>query len=70
MALHNWLELAALLVVLSAGAVLWRALRTWLRRNEGFEGVVEEKGKPAVRSQMDVEEEIKHLEALLGRNDE
>ena len=70
MDLRNWLELAALLVILAAGAFLWRALRIWLRGNEGYRGLIQEKGKPEVRSKMDVEKEIAHLEALLGRNNE
>lgn len=63
----NWVELAVLLVIIAAGLLLWRAAKKRLDREGGVEGIVTERGKPARRKQMDVEEEIRQLKERLGR---
>ena len=67
MALSNWIELAALLLVIVTGLTLWLILRRRLKRHDGFEGFFDEKGRLPARRKMDVEEEIEHLENLLGK---
>ncbi|MCL2105700.1 MAG: hypothetical protein FWH26_01345 [Oscillospiraceae bacterium] len=67
MAMSNWLELAALLLGIAAGLVLWRACKRKLKRESGFEGIATEHGRLARRQQLDAEEEIKRLKARLGR---
>ena len=67
MAFSNWLELAALLLVAAAGTALWWLCRRKLRSCDGFVGIIKERGKPPARRRLDVEEEIKHLESILGR---
>ena len=67
MAFSNWVELAALLLVAATGTVLWRVCRSRLQRNDGFEGVIKERGKLPARRRLDVEEEIECLEAILGK---
>jgi len=67
MSLSNWLEFGALLLVAATGLVLWRLFRGRLRRHDGFEGIIEERGKQSVRHKLDVEEEIEHLESILKR---
>ena len=61
----NWIELAALLLTVATGLILWRVCAKKLRRQEGFEGIIEERGLPPVRRQMDAEEEIEYLEDIL-----
>jgi hypothetical protein len=63
----NWLELGILLLVITVCTVLWRFISGRLRRHDGFEGIVEERGKQPVRRKLDIEEEIEHLESILGR---
>jgi uncharacterized membrane-anchored protein YhcB (DUF1043 family) len=67
MDLVNWLELAALLLGITAGLILWRVCRAKLKREGGVEGIVIERGKPARRRQLDIEEEIKQLKSVLGK---
>ena len=66
MALSNWIELAALLLIIAAGVTIWLVCRARLKRHEGFDGVVTEKNQPPKRHKMDVEEEIAYLEQLLA----
>ena len=66
MALSNWIELAALLLILTAGVTLWLVCRAKLKRHDGFDGVIAEKNMPPLRRKMDVEEEIEYLEQLLA----
>jgi len=63
----NWLELGVLLLVAAVGLVLWRLIKERLRRHDGFEGIIEERGKQPARSKLDIEEEIEHLESILNR---
>ena len=67
MTLSNWLELGALALITATGLALWRIVRGRLRRYDGFDGIVEERGKPPARSRLDIEEEIAHLESILHR---
>ena len=67
MALSNWLELAGLLLGITAGVFLWRICKARLKREGGIEGIVTERGKPPRRRQLDVEEEIKQLKSVLGK---
>ena len=67
MAFGNWLELGALLLVIAAGTLLWWLCRRKLRNQDGFEGIIEERGKLPARRKLDVEEEIASLESILGR---
>jgi len=67
MALSNWLQLSALLLVTGAGLFIWRLCKRKLARYDGFEGIILERGKPPARKKMDIEEEIAHLESLLNR---
>jgi len=64
--LSNWIELAALLLIIAAGIAVWLVCRARLRRHEGFEGIIKEKNLPSPRRKMDVEEEIEYLEQLLA----
>jgi len=63
----NWLELGALALVAAAGLALWRLIKGRLRRHDGFEGIIEERGKQPVRNKLDIDEEIERLEAILNR---
>jgi hypothetical protein len=63
----NWLELGALVLVVAAGLALWRFIKGRLRRHDGFEGIVEERGKQSARSKLDIDEEIERLESILNR---
>lgn len=65
MSSSNWIELAALVLTVTTGLVLWRVCAKKLRRQDGFEGIIEERGQPPVRRQMDAEEEIEYLEDIL-----
>ena len=67
MALSNWIELAALLLGIAAGLILWRVCKARLKREGGFEGIVTERGGRPRRQQLEVEEEIKRLKERLGR---
>lgn len=67
MALSNWLELAAFLLISATGLALWRVCKRKLNRYEGFEGIITERGKLPARNKLDVEDEIRHLEDLLSR---
>jgi len=64
MAFINWLELGALLLAVAGGALLWRMIRRKLKRQDGFEGIIEVRGEQP-RRKLDVEEEIEHLESIL-----
>jgi len=64
---NNWLELGALLLVVTACLVLWRGIRERLRRHDGFEGIIEERRKQPARRKLDIEEEIDRLESILNR---
>ena len=66
-AARNWLELGILLSILSTGLFLWRVCKRKLDHYGGFEGIIAERGKRLARNKLDVEEEIRHLEELLGR---
>ena len=68
MALSNWIELAALLLITTAGLVLWRVCKRKASREGGFEGIVRERGKPPLRGRLEVEDEIEQLKAILGRD--
>jgi len=63
----NWIELAALLVIVAAGIIVWRVCKARLEHHDGFEGIVEERGLRPARRAMDVEEEIERLEQALGK---
>jgi len=63
----NWLELAILLLILSAGLTVRWACKRKLNRYEGFDGIIEERGKRPARNKLDVEDEIRHLEERLGK---
>jgi len=63
----NWLEFGILVMVAASGLLLWRIIRGRLRRQDGFEGIVEERGKQPARNKLDIEEEIERLESLLNR---
>jgi len=65
MASRNWIELAALLLIIAIGLILWRVCARKLKQHDGFGGIVEEKGRPPMRRRMDTQEEIEHLEDLL-----
>jgi len=67
MATSNWIELAALLLGIVAGIVLWRVCKRKLKWEGGLEGIITERGKPRWRQPLDVEEEIKQLKSELGR---
>jgi len=67
MALSNWLELGVLLLVIAVGFALWRFIKRKLTHQDGFEGIIEERGKPPARHKMDIDEEIEHLESILNR---
>jgi len=67
MASSNWLELGILLLVTTAGLAVWRLIKGRLRRHDGFEGIIEERGKQPARSKMEIEEEIERLESILKR---
>jgi len=67
MATSNWIELAVLLLGITAGLILWRACKRRLKREGGIEGIITERGKPPRRQPMDVEEEIAQLKSELGR---
>ena len=67
MVLSNWLELSVLLLIITAGIVLWRVCKRKLKRSKGFEGIFKVRGRPPARNKMDVEEEIERLEKLLGK---
>jgi len=67
MATSNWIELAALLLVLAAGLILWRACKRKLKREGGVEGIITERGKRPWRQPLDVEEEVERLKAELNR---
>ena len=67
MALSNWLELAALLLVAATGTALWLLCRRKLRSYDGFEGIIRERGRLPARRRLDVQEEIERLESILGR---
>jgi len=67
MALSNWLELGTLLLIITVGTVWWWLSRRKLRSYDGFEGIIEERGKQPVRNKLDVEDEIEHLESILNR---
>ena len=69
MALRNWIQLGALLLIAAAGVAVWLLCRAMHRRHDGYEGIVEERGLPPMRQRMDVEEEIARLEQLLGKNE-
>ena len=66
MVFRNWLELGALLLVIAAGTPLWLLCRAKLRRHDGFEGIIEERGNMPARRKLNVEEEIEHLESILN----
>jgi len=63
----NWLELGILLLIVPAGVVLWRFFKRRVRRSDGFEGIIEERGKQPIRNKLDIEEEIERLESILER---
>ena len=63
----NWLELGILLLVTIVGLVLWRFIKSKLRRHDGFEGIIEERGKQPTRNKLDIDEEIERLESILNR---
>jgi len=63
----NWLELGLLVLVAAAGLTLWRLVKGRLRRHDGFEGIIEERGKQPVRNKLDIDEEIERLESILNR---
>jgi len=65
--LSNWIELAALLLIVTAGLALWRACKRRAAREGGFEGVFTERGKPPLRNKPEIEEEIEQLKAILGK---
>jgi len=67
MATSNWIELAALLLIIVAGMIVWRLCRRKLNREGSVEGIITERGKPSWRQPMDVEKEIEQLKAELGR---
>jgi len=67
MTLSNWLELGALLLVLITGMSLWLFFRRRLRQQDGFNGIIKERGKQPARRKMDLEEEIQGLESILDR---
>jgi len=70
MTLSNWLLLGVLLLVIAAGLALWRVAKGRLRRYDGFDGIIEERGKQPIRNKLDIEEEIEHLESILEKNGE
>ncbi|MCL2106271.1 MAG: hypothetical protein FWH26_04315 [Oscillospiraceae bacterium] len=63
----NWIELAALVLGIAIGLILWLICKRRLKREGGFEGIAAERGGPHRRQQLDVEEEIERLKARLGR---
>jgi len=65
-AISNWIELAALLLILAVGIILWRVCKRKLNREGSVEGIITERGKRPWRHPMDVEEEIRQLQAELG----
>jgi len=67
MALSNWLLLGLLLLVVTVCIALWLLIRSRLRRNDGFDGIIEERGKRPIRKKLDIDEEIEHLESILNR---
>lgn len=67
MDLGNWLGIATFLLTSSAGFLLRWLLKRALRGAGGFEGIVTERGAMPTRHKMDVEEEIAHLESILGK---
>jgi len=67
MATSNWIELATLLLIIVAGIILWRVCKRKLNREGSVEGIITERGKPAWRQPLDVEEEVEQLKAELGR---
>jgi len=67
MDLANWLQLGSLLLVVAVGLLLWWLIKRRLKGQDGFEGIIEERGKQPIRRKMELEEEIKHLESILGR---
>ncbi|MCL2106640.1 MAG: hypothetical protein FWH26_06260 [Oscillospiraceae bacterium] len=69
MALSNWIELSALLLILTAGLIIWLLCRKKLSRYDGVEGFITERGKLPARRKLDIEEEIERLEALLERDE-
>ena len=67
MDLNNWIELAVLLAIITAGLILWRVFKAKLKQGGGIVGVITERGKLPPRQQQDLDEEIKQLKAELGR---
>ena len=67
MATSNWIELAVLLLIVTVGIILWRLCKRKLNREGSVEGIITERGKPAWRQPLDVEEEIEQLKDVLGR---
>ncbi|MCL2106592.1 MAG: hypothetical protein FWH26_06010 [Oscillospiraceae bacterium] len=67
MVLSNWIELAALVLGIAIGLILWQVCKRRLKQEGGFEGIVTERGKLPKRRPLDVEEEIKQLKERLGR---
>ncbi|MCL2300514.1 MAG: hypothetical protein FWC27_10270 [Firmicutes bacterium] len=63
----NWLELGVLLLVAAVCTALWRIFKGRLRRHDGFEGIIEERGKQPARNKLDIDEEIERLESILNR---
>ena len=67
MLLRNWIELAALLLIIVVGIILWRVCKAKLKTKGGIAGIITERGKLPPRQQQDLDEEIKQLKAELGR---
>ena len=63
----NWIEIAALLLIVSAGLVLFWIGKRKLKRGGGIEGIITERSWLPRRQPMELEEEIRHLKARLGR---
>jgi len=63
----NWIELAILLLVNAAGLTVSLLCGRKLKRYNGFEGIITERGELPKRQVMALEDEIKHLEGLLEK---
>lgn len=67
MALSNWIELGVLVGLVAAGLAVRHLVKRKLNSYDGFEGIIKERGKRPLRRKMDLDEEIEHLESILGR---
>jgi len=65
--MSNWIELAALVLIIVVGIILWRVCKRRLDRQGSVEGVITERGKRPRRRPLDVEEEIRQLRAELDK---